>query len=913
MAENDAEVRFGGDVGELVTAMHEAKDSVAEALESMHSGIEGLLSKFETLAVVIAGGAMFREMVDGFIQAGDEANRLVHSIGLNSAEIAGLDNALKENGATLGAYESAFTRFNRAIRQHQAQIQSLGVDLQGFNAGQITSRELFEQALAATEKYSDGMARTQVQMELFGARGGDMSKVIRAIHEDQTSLAEEDAALGIVWTTADQQAMEAYRRMKVGASDAFEAIEKIITTTVMPTLTLLAGWFAEEGLNSSIKFREAMQVLSAVFASAWNAILAVYNSLVVPLRDALAQLFDYVFGASTTDKLGAFGHAFKLMGEAIVMTSTVIQVAVEYISTVFDQLTTTVTTVINTITAFFGGVGDAISAFLSAKTVGEGATAAVTIMKKATTDATSAWDAGATAVENRARLHTARIKDIFTDEAASLKAIREADGKKAESDILKPNKGLDAPDFNNKQTDETGAAKLAKAKGQAEIALQKEFAKEEQALLDAKHKNNLIDEAEYWRAKEALQRQTMNLELAELAKEDAAIDKQISKLQKKPKETDTQFENKTNALLAQQEGVHGRINVLLAQRDDLSHSIARSLDDALRKTQEQLATLESKTAQERGHNRVDQEKAESDQLLALGVITKEQQLANERKFEDEIYAIDKRAADDKLALAQAKNDTVAMATAQQEQEQLKAKHELAMRKLSNQTVLEEKKGLIAVTQAMGSSFANALTSMLNKTQTFKQAMSGLFKSIFDSFISEMVAKPLAEFAMGLLKQSALYKTLAGVKAATDTTSVATQLATQKALGIAGVMSNAAIAATAAMASVAAIPLTGWEMAPGVGTSTYGKAMAFMPSASGGYDIPAGVNPVTQLHQQEMVLPAHLANPLRDALTGGNMGGGDQFHIHAVDTAGMERLLRDNGHILAREMRRQARNFSPTKA
>jgi hypothetical protein len=31
---------------------------------------------------------------------------------------------------------------------------------------------------------------------------------------------------------------------------------------------------------------------------------------------------------------------------------------------------------------------------------------------------------------------------------------------------------------------------------------------------------------------------------------------------------------------------------------------------------------------------------------------------------------------------------------------------------------------------------------------------------------------------------------------------------------------------------------------------------------GGYDIPANINPVTQLHSREMVLPSHLADAIR---------------------------------------------------
>ena len=44
--------------------------------------------------------------------------------------------------------------------------------------------------------------------------------------------------------------------------------------------------------------------------------------------------------------------------------------------------------------------------------------------------------------------------------------------------------------------------------------------------------------------------------------------------------------------------------------------------------------------------------------------------------------------------------------------------------------------------------------------------------------------------------------------------------------------------------------------------TAGLAVA-EASAEGGYDIPGGVNPMTQLHEKEMVLPRAQANVIRD--------------------------------------------------
>jgi hypothetical protein len=71
--------------------------------------------------------------------------------------------------------------------------------------------------------------------------------------------------------------------------------------------------------------------------------------------------------------------------------------------------------------------------------------------------------------------------------------------------------------------------------------------------------------------------------------------------------------------------------------------------------------------------------------------------------------------------------------------------------------------------------------------------------------------------------------------------------------------------------------------------------ASMMSAAGGYDIPAGLNPMTQLHAQEMVLPAELANRVR-GMAGGPGGSGSVVHnhyIYAMDSQSFNEFAKRN--------------------
>jgi hypothetical protein len=101
------------------------------------------------------------------------------------------------------------------------------------------------------------------------------------------------------------------------------------------------------------------------------------------------------------------------------------------------------------------------------------------------------------------------------------------------------------------------------------------------------------------------------------------------------------------------------------------------------------------------------------------------------------------------------------------------------------------------------------------------------------------------------------------------------------------------------------------MAPAVFAATMAMVLGArsLIHAKGGFDVPTGVNPVTQLHQEEMVLPVQYANVIRDLAGSGNGGGAVHLHVAAVDAASVKKLFMDHGPALADSLRRQRRNFS----
>jgi len=110
-----------------------------------------------------------------------------------------------------------------------------------------------------------------------------------------------------------------------------------------------------------------------------------------------------------------------------------------------------------------------------------------------------------------------------------------------------------------------------------------------------------------------------------------------------------------------------------------------------------------------------------------------------------------------------------------------------------------------------------------------------------------------------------------------------------------VMQDAKGAAAGAYNATVGIPFIGPVLAPIAAAGAFTATMAF---AEGGWDrVPS--DQVAMIHKNEMVLPAYIANPLRETLQqgGGALagagGGNTHVHIHAMDSQSFTTALKNN--------------------
>lgn len=326
-------------------------------------------------------------------------------------------------------------------------------------------------------------------------------------------------------------------------------------------------------------------------------------------------------------------------------------------------------------------------------------------------------------------------------------------------------------------------------------------------------------------------------------------------------------------------------------------------------------------------HKLEMEKDAADQALANGRISQLERLDLEIEFENRRYQIAYDALQERIALAE-QDPTYSqtaidklkgqMAELGQGHERTQAKNEgkrESQRRKDAPNVMEMlQDGGKNVWQEAQQQMGQAFSAMLTRTQNFRTAMNNFFKSMGQTFIQEMVRKPLMGMMQRMVQESAIYKMIFGTKETLETAAAAKTAATKATETTSVVTANATQAASGAAASQASIPYVGPILAVAAMAAIMAAVMGLMgggggsqttttttriPSAAGGWDIPAGINPLTQLHENEMVLPAEHAQTIREMA--GQSGGDDSTII--INSTGGDFIHKKDLAKLLKQMKR----------
>lgn len=303
-----------------------------------------------------------------------------------------------------------------------------------------------------------------------------------------------------------------------------------------------------------------------------------------------------------------------------------------------------------------------------------------------------------------------------------------------------------------------------------------------------------------------------------------------------------------------------------------------------------------------------------------GEITKSELLVLEEQFARRRFEIEYQALLERLELAKSDPNASPAELARIKEQLLEVERNYQLRRGELMQNQKQAGGLNGFFDDLGTSFSQMTNTLLTSATTLRQALGSIFQGIYQSFVQNLITKPLGEWLASHARMLAIKMGFLQAEGAAQKIASSAIAQEKGREAIAVVSSNAAEAGSGAAASQASIPFVGPALALAAMAAVFAAVMALggkRKSAAGGYDIPKGLNPLTQLHEEEMVLPKHLANVVRNmAGEGGAVAPAptsvQNIHISALDARSFRDYLKTNSHALAPGLRQLARNFTPVK-
>jgi hypothetical protein len=315
------QVTISAQIGDLLDKMKTASGAVKTSTEEMqgHFGslgkvVENLKAPFLALTGVLAGGALFKGVLDETVNWNREVSKTAKTLGTTTQEASVLAVALEGLGLSTETYTNAAIILARQAAAGGKGFEKLGIEIRDADGKLRSSQDLMKESLEVIGSMTAGMDRNTAGAALFGRQWKEVEPLLRlnAAAMDEAKERAERLHLivgpeGVAQTRAYQKAMREVH--EVGKSIAVQ-----IGSSLMPTMVQLGGWLSEGGTSAAEGFSyaikgiiQALLFLKSLLDTLTTGWIAMFSAMTDGVRSAGAVIERLVHG----DITGAIAAAKK--------------------------------------------------------------------------------------------------------------------------------------------------------------------------------------------------------------------------------------------------------------------------------------------------------------------------------------------------------------------------------------------------------------------------------------------------------------------------------------------------------------------------------------------------------------------------------------------------------------------------
>lgn len=859
----------------VIESTRETQRMVSGAFSSVSEVMGKITGALGVLTGVMAGGAAFKAAIDASNEWTGEAKQLSAALGVTTERASVMMVAMRHVGLDAETVTKASSELTKQIVNNGDSFKKLGVHLKDSSGYYRPASELMSEVNDKLKAIKNPIEQNTVGMKVYGEEWLEMKGILKLTSDEIEKAKSKAENLGLIVGPEGVAQTKQYKETMSDMKLVLTSLEVQLGATVLPSLVKLGSWLSGVGPVVGGMFRLTMESVTNVIQDCADVVQALWG-VVSDAFSLIGGLVSSVFGTEAPGKMEFFVNVLKVVELAFVGLKVSVLEVIEFISGILDVF---------------------VAAIMRTATTAERA------MHLDFSGAKAAWQRGTANIEEVEQKHLQKMVDIAQKGRDQLDEVMLRGPKQNKPESEKPQIST-GPKYGF-------ADKNRMSDWEAKLAIDKDGFEKAQQLAGTAHEYGKARERDYW--KHILDTTKMSVEERHqvvrryLALEhdvrQQAFDDQVNG----EKQTLDHFKNNYDERIAIATRVYDQMRARYGADSKEAKAALVDVTNEQRALAEQTLQVNQVVADARQAAAlavVDNDQRQAELQLSLGELTCSKMIELERSFEDRRYQIKFNALQQQLRLQEQSPDRnpVTLAQLHAQIEDAERKHAEVMGQINDRAAQDSLAPWQQMTSGLRSSYEDAFAGVIGYTSTVQGALAKAWQATLTAF-AQFVARKVGLWLTGETAQTAA--TVEGNAARTTSNWWA---ATQSVMANAwSAIKNIAIhaweAAAAVYSSIASIPYVGPVLAPVMAIAATGAVLGFaghIASARGGYDIPAGVNPVTQLHEKEMVLPQKQADAVRQMAENGGPNSGGDVHVHvtAMDSRDVKRFLLDNKRHIA---------------
>ena len=262
------------------------KSDIQGAVGDITSTITKIGTVFVGIGAILAGGALFKGVVDTFVNMNSEIKKLSTVMGSSMGDAQAFAMTFERFGVSTDTVTSMMMRMTRQLKSNEDGFNANGVATRDASGAMLPMEQITENVITRLKDMKGGFDANALSQMAFGRGIQDITALLKFNKEAVQEMKDRLAQLGI---TMDENSATKARAFKEGMHDVTlvgEALKYKIGEELIPVLIQLGKFFADVGPPAIKAFGDAfraaqdfMMNMTIIIAGLRNGFLQVWEQI----------------------------------------------------------------------------------------------------------------------------------------------------------------------------------------------------------------------------------------------------------------------------------------------------------------------------------------------------------------------------------------------------------------------------------------------------------------------------------------------------------------------------------------------------------------------------------------------------------------------------------------------------------